>query len=112
MAENNEFRPDLFTLTDENGKDQLFELLDTMVIDDVNYYALTPHFENPSDMLEDDGELVILKDDPNSDGLDPENVSLVTIDNEDEFEKVGRLFLKRINEMFEEEMENSETDGE
>ena len=107
MAENNDFRPDLFTLTDENGKDQLFELLDTMVVDDVNYYALTPHYENPSDMLDDDGELVILKDDPSYDGSDPENISLITIDNEEEFEHIGQLFLERINAMFE-ELDNEE----
>ncbi|MGN1411028.1 MAG: DUF1292 domain-containing protein [Oscillospiraceae bacterium] len=100
MEDKNQFRPDLFTLTDEDGKEQLFELLDTMVIDDINYYALTPHYENPSDMLNDDGELVILKDDPNCDGLDPENVSLVTIDNEEELNHVGELFLERINAMF------------
>lgn len=106
MAENNTFRPDLFTLTDENGKEQLFELLDTMVVDEVNYYALTPHYENPSDLLDDDDELVILKDDPNYDGLDPENISLITIDNEEEFEHIGKLFLDRINAMF--DMEDEE----
>lgn len=105
-------KPDLFTLTDEDGKDQLFELLDTMVIDDVNYYALTPYYENPADMLNDDGELVILKDDPNNDPSDPENVTLITIDNEEEFEHVGELFLNRINAMFDELDEENQEDDE
>lgn len=103
MPDINEFTPDLFTLTDEEGQEHVFEFLDSIEIDGVNYYALTPHYENPEDLLENDGELVILKDDSNNDENDPENVSLVSIDNEEEFNKVGQILLERVNSMFEEE---------
>jgi uncharacterized protein YrzB (UPF0473 family) len=104
----NEFTPDLFNLTDEDGKEHVFEFLDSIEIDGTKYYALTPHFENPEELLESDGELVILKDDPNNDENDPENLALVSIDNEEEFEKVGQILLNRVNAMFEEEDEPEE----
>jgi uncharacterized protein YrzB (UPF0473 family) len=99
----NEFTPDLFTLTDEDGKEHIFEFLDSIEHNGTNYYALTPHYENPEDVLQSDGELVILKDDPTSDQTDPENLSLVSIDDEDEFNEVGQILLERVNAMFEDD---------
>jgi uncharacterized protein YrzB (UPF0473 family) len=105
MSNQNEFTPDLFTLTDEDGKEHVFEFLDSIELDGTTYYALTPHYENPNELLEDDGELVILKDDPNNSPEDPENVSLVSIDDEEEFNRVGEILLARVNALFEEEDE-------
>lgn len=104
----NGFEPDLFTLTDEDGKEHIFEFLDRMEYNGTTYYALTPHYENPEDILQSDGELVILKDDPANDQLDPENLSLVSIDDEDEFNEVGQILLKRVNDMFEDDDEDDE----
>ena len=42
MSDNLDFTPDIFTLTDEEGNEQSFEILDTLEHDDENYYALTP----------------------------------------------------------------------
>lgn len=108
----NEFTPDLFTLTDEEGVEHVFEFLDSAEIDGVLYYALTPHFENPEDLLDSDGELVILKEDPQSDNLSPENISLVSIDDEDEFNKVGQILLERVNAMFEDAEDFDDEDEE
>lgn len=105
MSNLNGFTPDLFTLTDEDGKEHVFEFLDSIEIDGTTYYALTPHYENPNDLLESDGELVILKDDPLNPTDDPENISLVSIDDEDEFNRVGQILLERVNALFEDEDE-------
>lgn len=94
---------ELFTLTDDDGKEQQFELLGKLEISGTTYYALVPQYEDPNDELQDDGELVILKEDPNNDPEDPENASLITIEDEDEFNTVGEIFLDCINRMFEPE---------
>ena len=52
--------PELLTLEDENGEETVFEILDTMDLDDKTYVALTPYHENPEEMLEGDAELVVL----------------------------------------------------
>lgn len=86
--------PDLYTLVDEEGNEQTFELLDVVEVDEQKYFALIPAEED--DMIEGDGELVILK----SDTVDGEEI-LVSIDDDNEFEKIGQIFLNRIQDAFE-----------
>ena len=100
MSEMNEYTPDLYTLTDEDGNSQEFELLDVMELDDQRYFALVPYQPSPDELLDDSGELVILKSE-----LDEETGEemLISIDDDEEFDKVGEIFLKRIEEMFDDE---------
>ena len=93
----NEFLPDLYELEDENGNKQTFELLDAMEYGDEKYYALTPYYENGDEALEDSGDVVILKAeyDENNDEI------LASIEDDDEYEKIGQMFMERIDEMFE-----------
>lgn len=98
MAEKSEFTPDLYTLVDEDGVEQTFELLDAMEIDDQRYFALVPYAENPEDALEGSDELVILKAE-----MDGDEELLASIEDDDEFERIGQMFLQRIEEMFEDE---------
>ena len=95
-----EYNPDIYTLIDEDGTEQSFELLDTMELDGERYFALLPYFEDPEEMVEDDGNLVVLK----AETVDGEEM-MATIDNEEEYEKIGNLFLSRLNDMFEVEEE-------
>lgn len=99
MADNYENQPDLYTLVDEDGVEQTFEMIDVMEVDDERYYALIPYYDDPTKELEADTELVILKAeyDENDEEI------LASIDNDEEYEKIGNMFLKRIDEMFEEE---------
>lgn len=91
------FAPDLYTLVDENGEEQTFELLDAMEYEGERYYALTPYYPNAEDLLNDDGELTILK----SEFVDDEEM-MVSIENDEEFEKIAGIFLERIEAIFEE----------
>ena len=103
--EMNEYTPDLFTLEDEEGNEQEFELLDVMEYEGEKYYALTPYYgDQKEDMLEDDGEVVILKEEELEDG----ETMLVSIEEDDEYEKIGALFLERLNEIYGEEDEDEE----
>ena len=92
---------DLFTLTDEEGVEQTFELMDTSEDKDGNvYYALVPYYENPEEMVEADTELVILKSEDDGD-----EETLASIDDDDEYERIGKIFMDRLSEMFDDEEE-------
>lgn len=99
--ENMDMAADLYTLVDEDGKEQTFEMIDVMEIDDERYYALVPYYDEPDAAVENDSELVILKS-----GFDENNEEiLVSIDDDDEYEKIGGMFLERIQEMYDDEDE-------
>lgn len=103
MSDNLDFTPDIFTLTDEEGNEQSFEILDTMEVDDENYYALTPFYDNPEDMLADRGEFVILK----AVTVDGEEM-LSSLDDEDELDRIGAIFLERFEKIFEDDFDEEE----
>ena len=101
MPEISEFGPDLYTLVDEEGVEQTFELLDVMEAEGNTYYALVPYAENPEDILEGSDELVVLK----MEEVDGEEL-LASIEDDEEFERIGQMFLDRIMEEFDEDEEN------
>lgn len=104
MSENFE-APELLTLEDENGEETVFEILDTMDLNEKTYVALTPYFENPEEMLEGDAELVVLV----SETVDGEEF-LASIDDDEEYDRVGALFLERLMAEYDEEDEDSSED--
>ena len=81
MEENLEFENGLFNLVDEDGNESAFELLGSVEIDDVTYVALVPG-EN------EDDEYVLLKVTTDDDGCE----LLVTIDDDDEFDRAVAAF--------------------
>ena len=101
------YNPEIFTLTDEEGNEHEFELMDVMELDGTTYYALVPYNEEPEAALAEDTELVILKG-GEEDGVD----FLTTIDNDEEYDRVGNIFLDRISEMLEGEFEDEEEEEE
>lgn len=98
-----EYTPDIYTLIDEDGNEQSFELLDTMELDGERYFALLPYFEDPEEAVEDSGELIVLK----SEMVDGEEL-MATIDDDEEYGRIGNLFLERVNEMFEEDFDEED----
>ncbi|MDR0991517.1 MAG: DUF1292 domain-containing protein [Ruminococcus sp.] len=100
MAEMNEFTADLYTLIDEDGAEVKFELLDVMDHEGERYYAMTPYIEEEAENLEGDAEIIILRSD-----MDGEEETLVTLDDDDLYEKIGNMFLERINAEFDDEEE-------
>ncbi len=103
----NEYTPDFYELEDEEGNKQTFELLDVMDYEGERYYALTPYFEedDAQAMLEDSGEVVILKSE-----LDEQTGEeiLASIEDDELYEKIGGLFMERIEEMFDFDDEDNE----
>lgn len=90
-----EYNPDLVSVVDEDGVEHVFEELDRIETDTAKYVALLPYYEDETSMLEDDGELIILK-------VEEENgeTFLCPIENEKEFNEIGQIFEERLSELF------------
>ena len=104
--EEKDYTPEIFTLTDEEGNEQEFELMDMMEENGTVYYALVPYTEDPDAMIEEDTELVVLKV-----GEENGEEFLATIDNDEEYERIGQLFIQRISEMLEGDEEEDESEA-
>lgn len=90
------YEPDLYTLVDEDGKEQQFEFIDQYEENGVVYYALVPYIEDPDQMLEADAELVVLRLEKDENGED----IMSTIDSEEEYNRIGNIFMERYMEDF------------
>ena len=84
------------TILDEEGTEHKFELLDAIETDDGRYVALLPVYQDPSDMVDDDGELIILAVEA-EDGED----TLVTIEDDDLFDEIAEIFEERLSDLYE-----------
>lgn len=104
---NMNYDPEIYTLSDENGEEHSFELLDTMELDGNIYYAMVPVYDELKDSIEGDAELVILK------AEDPEDADsmLITIDDDDEYDRVGGIFLERIGDYYDSDDGDDDFDG-
>ena len=80
------FDPEIFTLTDEEGNESDFELIASQEIDGITYVALVPYTESNKDAEVQDYVVLRLEADEKGEDL------LVTIDDDDEFEKVAEIF--------------------
>ena len=97
MAEkNNEYNPDIITLADDDGKEYSFEILDAIETDEARYLALLPTFDDPQKMLDDSGELVIVKV-----GEENGEEYFYEIEDDDEYETVADAFVDRLQDLFE-----------
>ncbi|MBE6837319.1 MAG: DUF1292 domain-containing protein [Ruminococcus sp.] len=92
-----DYTPDLYTLIDDDGNETTFELLDAMEVDGEEYFALTPYFGDDAEaVLQDDGEVVILKS-----AIDEAGEEIMqSIDDEEEYERIGKIFMERLEEVF------------
>lgn len=93
MDEN--YNPDIVSVVDEDGTEHIFEELDRIETDDARYVALLPVYSEAEEILEDDGELIILKV-SEEDG----ETYLEPIEDEDEFNEIGSIFEERLSDLF------------
>ena len=85
--------PEIYTLTDENGKESDFELIAYAVLNDNTYYAMVP-VNSDKDSEEVFEEYVILKVVTDEDGEE----TLESIDDDEEFDAVADYFDARFDE--------------
>ena len=90
---NDEFGPNFVTLTDEEGNDIELEYVDALEHNGTTYMAFFPVVEEDSEDEENEEEygLVILKSQ-----MENGEEFLVTIDDEEEIDKVYDLFMEQI----------------
>lgn len=90
-----EFNPDLVSVIDENGVEHIFEELDRIETDTAKYVALLPVYDEAEEILDDDGELIILKvcEEDGETYLEP-------IEDDNEFNEIGKIFEERLAELF------------
>lgn len=91
-----DYNPDIVSVIDEEGKEHVFEELDRIETDNGKYVALLPVYDDSESMLEDDGELIILKV-SEEDG----ETYLEPIEDDSEFNEVGNIFEDRLIDFFE-----------
>ncbi len=92
-----EYTPDIVSVIDEEGKEHVFEELDRIETDKGFYVALCPLAENPQEATED--EFIVLKVEPGEN----DEATLYPIEDEEEYDEVGNIFLERFAEMFAED---------
>ena len=96
LKKDDEYNPDIITLSDDEGKEYTFEVLDVMETDSDRYLALLPVYDNPQKMLEDSGELVIVK------VVEEDGEEFYSeIEDDDEYETVADAFIDRLANYFE-----------
>ena len=86
---------DLVTLSDDEGNEFTFEVLDEMDDEGSHYVALLPIYDDPKDMVEDTDPLVIMKQ-----VSDDEGDFFDEIVDENEFARVADIFAARLSEVF------------
>lgn len=91
-----EYNPDIVTLSDDDGKEYTFEVIDAIESDEGRYLAMLPVFDDPQKMLEDSGELVIVKV-----GEENGEEYFFEIEDDDEYEFVADTFIERLQDFFE-----------
>ncbi len=93
----NEYNPDLISVVDENGVEHTFEELDRIETDDGRFVALLPVYQDAEEILDDDGELIILSVFEEDDG----ETYLAPIEDDKLFDEIGKIFEERLEDLFE-----------
>ncbi len=91
------YATDVITLTDEDGVDHEFELVDTAEFNGNTYVALMVSAkDDPQGFLDADGELIIMKADLEEDG----DQYLALIEDDDEYDSVADFFMERLSDQY------------
>ena len=90
------YEPDILSVTDDNGNEILFELLERYETEDNVYVAITEYHDDAEEIVEADFEVIILKV-VEEDGEE----YLAEIEDEDEYEQVSDILMAKVEENFE-----------
>ena len=95
-TDDNGFGDNYITLTDEDGTESEFRVLDTLDMENgTSYVALEPTPDDPVAYLNSDGSLVILKTiEENGEEI------LATIEDDDEYDEIADIFMSRLSDLY------------
>ncbi len=91
------FGNNIVSVVDEEGVEHNFEELDRIETDDGRYIALIPIYDEAEEILDGDGELIILSVVEDEDG----ETYLEPIEDEALFNEIGEIFEERLADYFE-----------
>ena len=94
QPEADENEPDLITLTDEEGTEYTFEVIDAVDHNGTHYMAMVPYVEDEK-QLDEDLQLVIMKV-----GQDEEGEFLDVVEDDEELYEISGIFEKRLSEEY------------
>jgi len=86
----------IISVIDEDGVEHTFEELDRIELDGEEYIALLPQYDSEEEILDSDGELIILKT-----AFEGDDLYLEPVEDDNLFDKLGRMFEERLSDMFE-----------
>ncbi len=87
----------LISCVDDDGNEITFEILDTLDIDDdKRYVAVVPHYDDPTEILNDSGEFFVLQITDDGNG----GFALATPNEDDNLSKIYSKFEKRLDEKY------------
>lgn len=89
------YEPDIISVSDEDGNEILFELLERYETDDDVYVAITRYYETDEEIVEGDYEVIILKV-VNEDGEE----YLAELEDEMEYEQVSDILMAMVEEKY------------
>ena len=90
-----DYSPDLITLTDEDGKEFSFEVIDAADYTDERYLAVVPYAEDSTEQLEEDANLIIMRV-----GEEDGEEYLDVVDDDEELYEVSDMFARRLEELY------------
>lgn len=95
MSENENYEPDIISVTDDDGNEILFELLERYENDNGVYVAITEYRDDAEDIVEADYEVIILK-------IAEENGDeyLEEIEDEAEYNEVSDILMNKIEQQY------------
>lgn len=90
------YEPDIISVTDEDGNEILFELLERYETDNDVYVAITEYRDDDEEIVEADFEVIILKvvEDENGDEY------LEEISDDMEYEQVSDILMAKVEEKY------------
>lgn len=90
------YEPDILSVSDEDGNELLFELLERYETDSDVYVAITRYYETDEEIIDADNEVIILKVQNDDNGEE----YLIEIDDEMEFEQISDILMAKVEEKF------------
>ncbi len=95
MSENENYEPDIISVTDDDGNEILFELLERYENNNGVYVAITEYRDDAEDIVEADYEVIILKvAEENGDEY------LEEIEDEAEYNEVSEILMNIIEQQY------------
>ncbi|MBR2133083.1 MAG: DUF1292 domain-containing protein [Eubacterium sp.] len=90
------YEPDIISVSDDDGNEILFELLERYETDEDVYVAVTRYYETDEEIVDGDFEVITLKVESDENG----NEYLVEIEDEMEYEQISDILMAMVEKKY------------